>query len=134
MKNEYLIVEPITQLLRVVDFNEFESKKSHVLSWFTACNSENMTFDECSNCNLCLAGIQEDCLFFDDDFKIIMVMPKNHQFHRRHFKIEMSLLRNEDEIIRSVHIYSSKGNLFTRNKLFELSNRNGGNSTAFQAI
>ena len=126
-------MEPVTQLLRVVDFNEFESKKSHLLSLFTACNNNNMTFEECSNCYLCLAGIQEDHLFFDDDIKIIMAMPKNHQFHRCHFKIEMSLLRNEDENMRTVHIYSSKGNLFTRNKLFELSNRNGGNSTAFHA-
>ena len=123
-------MEPVTQLLRVVDFNEFESKKSHVLSWFTACNNNNMIFEECSNCYLCLEGIH---LFFDDDFKIIMTMPKNHKFHRRHFKIEMSLLRNEDENIRTAHIYSSKGNLFTRNKLFELSDRNGGNSTIFQA-
>ena len=127
-------MEPDTKLLRVVNFGEFETKKSHALTWFTACNSENMIFEECSNCNLCLAGIQEDRLFYDDDFKIIMEMPKNHQFHRRHFKIQMSLLRDSGENIRTVHIHSSKGNLFTRNKLFELSDRNGGNSTAFKGI
>ena len=54
VRNEYLIVEPDTMLLRSVSHDEFQSNQLKYLTWFTACNSVDTVFEECSNCDLCV--------------------------------------------------------------------------------
>ena len=126
-------------LLRSVSQDEFQSNQLKYLIWFTACNSVDTVFEECSNCDLCVAGIPNHRIFYDIDFRIVMQMPKNQQSSAqsfaRVFKVQMSLLRGVDPItIRSVHLYTSRGNLLTRDGIFELTERDANlNFTAFHA-
>ena len=121
-------------LLKVVSLDEFQSNHMQYLTWFTACNSVNTVFDECSHCDLCLAGIQNDRLFYDIDFRIIMQLPRNQQSPAaRLSKVEMSLLRRiDDNTIRTVHLHISRSNFLTRNGIFELTATDG-NYTVFHA-
>ena len=123
-------------LLRVVSLDEFQSNHMQFLTWFTACNSVNTVFDECSNCDLCVAGIENHRVFYDTDFKIVMQLPRNQQSPAaRLFKLQMSLLRRVDQnAIRAVHLYISRGNLLTRDRIFELTARDSNlNFTTFHA-
>ena len=126
-------------LLRSVSHDEFQSNQLKYLTWFTACNSVDTVFEECSNCDLCIAGIPNHRIFYDTDFKIAMQMPRNlhssAQSFARVFKVQMSLLRGVDSTtIRSVHLYISRGNLLIRDGIFELTERDANlNFTAFHA-
>ena len=77
--NHYLIVEPDTKLLMSVSAYQFEEIRWNVLTWFTACNSFDTIIDECSNCDLCVAGIKTHRLYYDEEYRVIMLLPKDNQ-------------------------------------------------------
>ena len=86
-----------------------------------------------------MAGIQNHRLFYDTDFKVVLELPENQrrsfQSFTRLFKIEMSLLRrSEQNTIRSAQLFTSRGNILSRNGIFELTAREGSlNFTIFYA-
>ena len=92
--NRYLMVETGTKLLISVSSYEFEQLKSRALTWFTACNNFDTEMDVCEHCDLCLAGVMNHRIYFDEENQIIMHLPKGKQCPR-HYKIKMKLLSQE---------------------------------------
>ena len=92
--NYYLIVEPDTKLLMSVSAYQFEEISLNVLTWFTACNSFDTVIDECSNCDLCVASIKNHRLYYDEENRVIVHIPKDNQIQRLD-KIKMKLFSQE---------------------------------------
>ena len=144
--NHYLIVEPGTKLLTSVSSYKFEEIKWNVLTWFTPCNNFDTVMDQCSNCDLCLAGIMNHRLYYDGEYKIIMHLPKENQL-QRHDKIKMKLFNQEhvlavnwfnnmfnvsgihhqSPIVRKAYLQCFKGNFKLEHESLYLAN---GNETA----
>ena len=148
--NHYLIVEPGTKLLTSVSSNKFEVIKWNVLTWFTACNNFDTDMDQCSNCDLCLAGIMNHRLYYDGEYKIIMHLPKENQIQRLD-KIKMKLfsqehvlarhwfnhmfnvsgIHHQSQFFRKAYLRCSRGNFIDENQSLQLADGNG-ISTTFQ--
>ena len=150
--NHYLIVEPGTKLLTSVSSYKFEEIKWNVLTWFTACNNFDTVMDQCSNCDLCLAGIMNHRLYYDGEYKIIMHLPKENQL-QRHDKIKMKLfsqehvlavnwfnnmfnvsgIHHQSQFFRKAYFRCSRGNFIEENQSLRLADGNG-ISTTFNTI
>ena len=148
--NHYLIVEPGTKLLTSVSSYKFEAIKWNVLTWFTACNNFDTVMDQCSNCDLCLAGIMNYRLYYDEEYGIIMHLPKENQLQRLD-KIKMKLFSQEhvvaipwfnnmfnisgihyqSQFFRKAYLQCSRGNFIEENQSLQLADGNG-ISTTFQ--
>ena len=91
--NKYLIVKPETKLLTVVSSEKFEQIKYRVLTWFIWCeeNFNDVVFDECTNCDFCLAGSANARFYYDNHFKVIMHVPEAHR-SQRHHKVDITLI------------------------------------------
>ena len=148
--NRYLIVETGTKLLMSVSSYEFEQKKSSALTWFTACNNFDMDMDVCEHCDLCLAGVMNHRLYFDEENQIIMHLPKGKQ-SPRHYKIKMQLFNQEQvppgvlwfntthdvsgihyqsQIVRKAYLRCFKGNFILEYESLHLANE----ATAFHVV
>ena len=144
--NRYIIVETGTKLLTSVSSYEFEQITSSALTWFTACNNFHTDMDECQYCDLCLAGVMNHRLYFDEENQIIMHLPKETQ-RQRHHKIKMQLFSQENvlatpwfnnmfntsgihhqsQLFRKAYLRCFKGNLKLEHESLSLAN---GNETA----
>ena len=144
--NHYLIVEPETKLLTSVSSHKFEVIKWNVLTWFTACNNFDTVMDQCSNCDLCLAGIMNHRLYYDGEYEIIMHLPKENQLQRLD-KVKMKLfsqehvlaikwfnnmfnvsgIHHQSQIVRKAYLQCFKGNFKLEHESLYLAN---GNETA----
>ena len=144
--NHYLIVEPGTKLLTSVSSYKFEQIKSSSLTWFTACNNFDANMDECQHCDLCLAGVMNHRLYYDEEYQIIMHLPKGTQY-QRHYKIKMQLfsqehvlavnwfnnmfnvsgIHHQSQIVRKAYLQCFKGNFKLEHESLYLAN---GNETA----
>ena len=148
--NHYLIVEPGTKLLTSVSSYKFEVIKWNVFTWFTTCNNFDTVMDECSNCDLCLAGIMNHRLYYDEEYKIIMHLPKENQIQRVD-KIKMKLIGQENilaidwfnhmfnvsgihhqsQFFRNAYLRCSRGSFIIENQSLQLADGDG-KSTTFQ--
>ena len=92
--NQYLIVESNTMLLRTVSSAQFEHYKQNEITWFTACNGFSPIYEDDSNLfEICIAGIDEKRLFFDQIFGIFMFL--NPYYQTSHLLImNMRLFQN----------------------------------------
>ena len=144
--NRYIIVETGTKLLMSVSSYEFEEIKSSALTWFTACNNFDTDIDECQYCDLCLAGVKNHRLYYDEAYQITMHLPKETQ-RQRHHKIKMQLFSQENvlatpwfnnmfntsgihqqsQLFRKAYLRCFKGNLKLEHESLYLAN---GNETA----
>ena len=129
-----------------VSSNEFEQTKSSALTWFTACNNFDTDMDECQHCDLCLAGVINHRLYFDEENQIIMHLHKETQ-RQRHHKIKMQLFNQEhildehwfnnmlnvsgrhhqSQIVHKAYLQCFKGNFKLEHESLYLAN---GNETA----
>ena len=136
--NRYIIVETGTKLLMSVSSYEFEQIKSSALTWFTACNNFDIIMDECQYCDLCLSGVMNHRLYFDEENQIIMHLPKETQ-RQRHHKIKMQFkpwfnnmfntsgIHHQSQLFRKAYLRCFKGNLKLEHESLSLAN---GNETA----
>ena len=78
--NEYLIVESNTMLLRTVSSSDFEHFKQNEITWFAACNNFTPIYEDDPNLfEICLAGINEKRLFFDQTLGVFMFLNPHYQ-------------------------------------------------------
>ena len=121
--------------------NEFKEIKSSALTWFTACNNFDTDMDECQHCDLCLAGVMNHRLYFDEENQIIMHLPKGKQ-SQRHYKIKMKLfsqehvlannwfnnmfnvsgIHHQSQIVRKAYLRCFKGNFILEYESLHLAN------------
>ena len=111
--NYYLWLEPNTMMLRAVTAAEFEASKRDHMTWFTACNNFIPTTDS-QNFEICMAGIENYGLYYDEENKIFSFLPIS-QRRNRHFPMNMNLISGRFE--KSM-MMCSKGNfIFNRRQL-----------------
>ena len=111
--NYYLWLEPNTMMLRAVNAAEFEASKRDHMTWFTACNNFIPTTDS-QNFEICMAGIDNYRLYYDEQNKIFSFLPIS-QRRNRHFPMNMNLISGRFE--KSM-MMCSKGNfIFNRRQL-----------------
>ena len=91
--NYYLWLEPNTMMLRAVTAAEFEESKRDHMTWFTACNNFIPTTDS-QNFEICMAGIENYRLYYDEQNKIFSFLPTS-QRRNRHFPMSMNLISNK---------------------------------------
>ena len=107
--NHYLWLEPNTMMLRAVTSMEFSTSRSDHMPWFTACNNFIPPTNS-QNFEICMAGIENYRLFYDEENKIFMLLPST-QRQNRHFPLSMTLISNKvtGHLEKSI-ITCSKGN------------------------
>ena len=107
--NHYLWLEPNTMMLRAVAAAEFEESKRDHMTWFTACNNVIPPTNS-QNFEICMAGIENYRLYYDEENKIFMLLPST-QRQNRHFPLSMTLISNKvtGRFERS-RVMCSKGN------------------------
>ena len=111
--NYYLWLEPNTMMLRAVTAAEFEASKRDHMTWFTACNNFIPT-TEPQIFEICMAGIENYRLYYDEENKIFSFLPIS-QRRNRHFPMNMNLISGRFE--KSM-MMCSKGNfIFNRRQL-----------------
>ena len=108
--------------------------------------------DECQHCDLCLAGVMNHRLYYDEEYQIIMHLPKGTQY-QRHYKIKMQLfsqehvlavnwfnnmfnvsgIHHQSQFFRKAYLRCSKGNFIEENQSLRLANGNG-ISTTFNTV
>jgi hypothetical protein len=109
-------------LLTIVGPEKFQRIKSKVLTWFTACdNFDNVILTECTNCELCLAGIEDARFYYDEKFEVIMHIPRNRKAER-HFRIDMNMVtesgsENHHPVTR---LHCPKGNFVRKARRLKL--------------
>ena len=88
------------------------------LTWFTACNNFNgVEFFESSNFQffnfeVCLAGLEDMRLFYDERHKIFMVLDSNYKVENHHYPMSMNMIGNQaTKQFEKARIFCSKGNL-----------------------
>ena len=91
--NHYLWLEPNTMMLRAVTAAEFEESKRDHMTWFTACNDFIPATDS-QNFEICMAGIENHRLYYDEENKIFSFLPIS-QRRSRHFPMSMNLISNK---------------------------------------
>ena len=98
--------------------------------------------DACEHCDLCLAGVMNHCLYYDEENQIIMHLPKETQ-SQRHFKIKMQIFNQENflpgvlwfntthdvsgehyqsQIIRKIYLRCFKGDFILEHQVLYLTN------------
>ena len=115
--NHYLWLEPNTMMLRAVTAAEFEESKRDHMTWFTACNNFIPTTDS-QNFEICMAGIENYRLYYDEHNKIFSFLPIS-QRKNRHFPMNMNLISDQvnGRFDKSM-MMCSKGNfIFNRRRL-----------------
>ena len=115
--NHYLWLEPNTMMLRAVTAAEFVASKRDHMTWFTACNNFIPTTDS-QNFEICMAGIENYGLYYDEENKIFSFLPIS-QRRNRHFPMSMNLISNKvtGRFEKSM-MMCSKGNfIFDRRQL-----------------
>ena len=92
--NQYLIVESNTMLLRTVSSAEFEHFKQNEITWFSACNDFAPIYEDDPNLfEICLAGVDDKRLFFDQTLGVFMFL--NPYYQTSHLLImNMRLVQN----------------------------------------
>ena len=92
--NQYIIVESSTMLLRTVSSEEFEKFKQSEITWFTGCNDFTPIYkDDSNHFEVCIAGINDKRLFFDEILGIFMFL--NPYYQTSHLLImNMRLFQN----------------------------------------
>ena len=77
---QYLIVESNTLLLRTASSANFEHLKQNEITWFTACNNfAQICEKDPSLFEICIAGIDDKRLFFDEILGIFMFLNPYYQ-------------------------------------------------------
>ena len=89
-----IIVESNTMLLRTVSSAEFEHFKQNEFTWFAACNNFAPIYEDDPNLfEICLAGIDDKRLFFDQTLGVFMFL--NPYYQTSHLLImNMRLVQN----------------------------------------
>ena len=107
--NHYLWLEPNTMMLRAVTSMEFSTSRTDHIPWFTACNNVIPPTNS-QNFEICMAGIENYRLYYDEENKIFMLLPST-QRQNRHFPLSMTLISNKvtGRFERS-RVMCSKGN------------------------
>ena len=78
--NQYLIIESNTKLLRTVSSADFEHFKQNEITWFTACNNYTPIYEDNSTLfEVCIAGLDDKRLFFDEILGIFMFVNPYYQ-------------------------------------------------------
>ena len=123
--NQYLVVEPSTKLLRVIQSEDFEASSSQFLTWFTICDKTTWehyaTRFICFHCSICVAGFPDKRLFFDRNYNIAMLLSKNTNTNR-HFEIDISYVHAM--AVNKSWLSCSQGDLFLRELGFVVSCEN----------
>ena len=108
--------------------------------------------DECQHCDLCLAGVMNHRLYFDEENQIIMHLHKETQ-RQRHHKINMQLFNQEHvldenwhnnmfnvsgihhqtQFFHKAYLRCSRGNFTEENQSLRLADGNG-ISTTFNTV
>ena len=108
--NHYLWLEPNTMMLRAVTSMEFSTSRTDHMSWFTACNNFIPPTNS-QNFEICMAGIENYRLYYDEENKIFMLLPPT-QRQNRHFSLSMTFISNKvTGCFEKSRIMCSKGNL-----------------------
>ena len=81
---------------------ELQSKRRCLITWFTACNNDQINP---SYFEICLAGIEDKRLFFVQDLDIFMFFNPSDNVENRHKLMGMNLIENK------ILIACSRGNL-----------------------
>ena len=95
--NQYIIVESSTMLLRTVSSEEFENFKHSEITWFTGCNDFTPIYkDDSNHFEVCIAGINDKRLFFDETFGIFMFLNQDTKNTKQttHSPMNMKLVSN----------------------------------------
>ena len=95
--NQYIIVESSTMLLRTVSSEEFENFKHSEITWFTGCNDFTPIYkDESNYFEVCIAGLNDKRLFFDETFGIFMFLNQDTKNTKQttHSPMNMKLVQN----------------------------------------
>ena len=83
------------------------------ITWFTACDNFNGVEDQ-FNFEVCLAGIDDKRLFYDEHHDIFMVLDTNDKIENRHYPMNMNMIGNKaTKQFEKASISCSMGNLNT---------------------
>ena len=78
--NQYLIIESNSKLHRTVRSADFEHFKQNEITWFTACNDYAPIYEDNSTLfEVCIAGLDDKRLFFDQIHGIFMFLNPYYQ-------------------------------------------------------
>ena len=83
------------------------------ITWFTACDNFKGVEDQ-FNFEVCLAGIEDKRLFYDEHHDIFMVLDTNDKIENRHYPMNMNMIGNKaTKQFEKASISCSMGNLNT---------------------
>ena len=123
--NQYLVIEPQTKLLRIIQSENFEESMSQFLTWFTVCDYNTLEHFVppfvCFHCSICLAGFPDKRLFFDGDNNIAMLLSKNTNTNH-HFEIDITLGMFSD--VNKSWLSCSQGDLLLQEQNFAVNCEN----------
>ena len=90
--NQYIVVESSTMLLRTVSSEQFENFKHSEITWFTGCNSFTPIYkDDSNHFEVCIAGLNDKRLFFDETFGIFMFLNQDAKNTKQTTRLPMTM-------------------------------------------
>ena len=117
--NQYIIVESSTMLLKTVSSEEFENFKHSEFTWFTGCNDFTPIYkDDSNHFEVCIAGINDKRLFFDETFGIFMFLNQDikNTKHTTHLPMNMKLVQNvRKKSFQHASLFCERGHLHLEN-------------------
>ena len=122
--NQYIIVESSTMLLRTVSSEEFEKFKQSEITWFTGCNDFTPIYkDDSNHFEVCIAGLDDKRLFFDETFGIFMFLNQDTKNTKQttHLPMNMKLVQNvRKKSLEYASLFCEKGNLHLENHFMQI--------------
>ena len=107
----YKIKFPVNNALSIYLFLFYRDQSS--ITWFTACDNFNGVEDQ-FNFEVCLAGIEDKRLFYDEHHDIFMALDTNDKIENRHYPMNMNMIGNKaTKQFEKASISCSMGNLNT---------------------